>query len=301
MKNRTLSSLLVGGALVFPALVHAQKAAPATAASSDKLPKQDVVVSAGGVRARINDPKVAGRWFSFDGSALTKKGGSVGLAQIVRRGTDGSSSTSLVAISHVATPKGDFVSWQEQTVAALAEAPTRPGAQTSAAAARSDVTAALGAARPLAGRDQLGDGGNRVGFWRAATSASGVDALLVVQGPAQYWAGASVHLPGGMRVLRLEPVKTAKIAVAAALSHAGSNHHDVVLAAGTGRGDVIRFDLGIYSGTQTSTARHRHDGVMVGMGQKDAYVGDEGQARRGSLRLTHDTPVLVVALEAFGS
>jgi len=164
-----------------------------------------------------------------------------------------------------------------------------------------EASAVLKKAKPAKGKSTV-EGGSP-GIYVVATAHEHVHAVLLVDGEGKsrrHFAGASVRLPDGSVSVRLAPVEGSSAAVSTALKLARANKNEVIynlpLSALKHKdrsitiwdyermADSGKKDKDKKKDETKKTHRPRHQGVMVGMGQKDAYVGDEAQAKRSGRR-----------------
>ena len=164
-----------------------------------------------------------------------------------------------------------------------------------ASADRDGVAKALKAAKAVAGKENIGDSkiANRVGrsdevttvVYRRQTSNPSVTATVITDscgGKRQNYAGAQVKLANGRTVLAIRPTGGNQMTVDAAIK--GPVNKDWILffdeadaifgkRTNVSSSTPVNVDLVDIAAKEYRIGRPKHSGVMVGMGQKDAYVG----------------------------
>ncbi len=304
-------------------------ALPVTAhASRHNTPAARVELTRGAPQVTVGAAAVAVRPARVQGSRSHLLVGTIGhVSPDGRRSsaalalTVGDTPGGAVVVGTVATPKGLAAS-VDPTIIAPAQAATHPAFATRCAMAKGlTPDATVGGVYVT----ELGAPSGAVMF-RQKTSDAGLEAIHftdVTNGVKTFYAGARATLADGRVAVGLTRVDGPQVTVARALLLAskpeatrvyGTTAEELAAAKGavfeqravtsfsvqklTGRdlGDDANHSLArrpriqsvlvgmgqkdAYVGDEAQARSGHHQGVMVGMGQKDAYVGDEAQATR---------------------
>lgn len=282
----------------------APKKTASAAAQQHAIPQSPPALEVERTKDGFRVKRPGSHFLSFQVAGKTPSSGTVWR---VGQTTDGQGNEAAYVVTSEATQSGRRFTVQGKRFAPASKA-KRPSSPAPAAehgwtgteptfAQSGQATSALKAAKPAKGKRVIA--GEAPGIYTVATATDGVHALLVIEGTAEAtrrYAGASVRLPDGTVSVRLAPVKKTSLSVARVLQLAVGESQEVLYnvpptdAAHGGRAitlwDYERIGGATPGSSPGSTSkRRRHSGVMVGMGQKDAYVGDEAQATRGTLPL----------------